>query len=186
MSKSIIPTSRPQKPAAEVRELLKRHGVTSPLAIVGIRGYYSNTFGGPGNNRGFYDDALFVVTPSRVVSFNASTDPTIFKTGMATLKPGLHWYRKGMHGLSWKWPRVPYRALRPATPGEQLPVSRDNTANPRPGVAINIHKGGNNNTYSEGCQTLPPGQYEEMIDMVYRAMDFLDLKKVPYLLVTAN
>ena len=185
MKSKLIPGNRPLLSLAEVKRLMQQNGVTSPLCIVGLRGYYSETFGKPGNDRNVYDDAIFVVSPNTFTSFNGNTDPSLFKTGIATLRTGLHWYRKGKHGLSRKPPFVPYDALRPATVGEQVPVSRDNQTNPRAGVAINIHRGGYNNTYSEGCQTLPPDQYSAFIRLVYAEMNRLELTRVPYLLLNA-
>jgi lysozyme len=184
--KPIIPSARPRLTEAEVRALLKKHGVTAPVALVGVRGYYSHTFGSPGNDRGVYDDAMFVVSPHTFTSFNANTDPSLFRYGMATLRLGVHWYKKGKHGISRKPPFVPYAALRPATVNEQVPVSRDQQTNPRPGVAINIHRGGVNNTYSEGCQTLPPDQYSAFIALVYAEMNRAGIAKLPYLLVDAS
>ena len=180
---SIIPTSRPEASQSQIRALLKARGVSSPVALVAVRGYYSETFAPAGNNRGVYDDAMFVVTPESVVPFNANADPSIFRKGIAMLKTGVHLYKKGLHGLSWKAPRKPYRAFRPATGGERVPVTRDQTANPRDGVAINIHKGGKNNTYSEGCQTLPPDQWEIFQPLVYLEMDRAGIKVLPLVLV---
>lgn len=179
----IIPNSKPIRSESQIRAVLLAKGITSPLAILAVRGYYGNLFGKPGNDRGVYDDAMFVVGPQAFASFNASTDPSIFRAGMASLVAGIHWYRKGLHGLSWKWPRVPYPALRPATPGEQVPVTRDGQTNPRPGTAINIHKGGNSNTFSEGCQTLPPTQYDAFLALVYSEMDRSKLTIIPYVLI---
>ena len=50
---SIIPKSRPALKESQVRALLKSQGVTSPVAIVGVRGYYSNTFAPAGNSSRF-------------------------------------------------------------------------------------------------------------------------------------
>ena len=183
---SIIPNSRPKLGEAKIRALLKSSGVTSPVAIVGIRGYYSETFAPSGNQRGVYDDAIFVVSPNSFAAFNGNTDPSVFRKGIATLSTGIIWYRKGKHGLSRKPPYVPYDALRPATDGEHVLVTRDGIAKPWPGTALNIHKGGNNNTYSEGCQTLPPDQYSAFIRLAYSEMDRAKITKVPYLLVNAS
>jgi len=152
----------------------------SKVALVGIRGFFRDSMGKPGkNDRGIYDDAIFLVTPDSVLAFNANTDPSVSRKGIAVLNPGVHWYKKGRHRIS----RPPsYPALRPATPGEKLPVTRDGVGQSE-GVAINIHKGSYNSTSSEGCQTIYPDQWDEFIDSVYHAMDAQKQAEIPYVLI---
>lgn len=178
----MIPSSRPQQKREVTERLLLEAGVTDKVALVGIRGYYRDSMGEKGkNDRGIYDDAIFVISPDCYVTFNANTDPSRFRKGIATLIPGVHRYRKGNHGIS----RGPgYPALRPATKGEMLPVIRDGIGNDM-GVAINIHKGGRGTTSSEGCQTLPPSQWDSFINLVYEQMDRFGQKTIPYLLTLA-
>lgn len=125
------------------------------VIVVGIRGYYYKN--SADNKRGIYDDAMFIVGPGHFSSYNANVDPSVFRPGIATLRPGVYSYRPGLHGISRK---NPYPAFRPATKGEELPVFRDGDPKPRPGVAINIHRGGRNTTSSEGCQTITPDQWD--------------------------
>lgn len=162
---------------------IERVNITFPerVFLLGIRGYYLDTMGMKGgNDRGIYDDAIFLATPESFLSFNANTDPSVFRKGISVLKPGLHYYRKGNHGIS--KPGGGYPALRPATPDESLPVTRDGQGESR-GIAINIHKGGYNTTSSEGCQTIYPDQWKEFKDVVYAAMDKYAQKRIPYLLI---
>lgn len=148
--------------------------------LLGIRGYYQDSMGKPGvNDRGIYDDAIFLITPDQFLAFNANTDPSVTRKGIAVLKPGLHYYKKGKHKIT--SPKG-YPALRPATPDEGLPVIRDGQGESR-GIAINIHKGGYNTTSSEGCQTIYPDQWQGFIDTVYAAMDKAGQKTIPYLLI---
>lgn len=155
--------------------------VQDKVILLGIRGYYKKTMGDPnGNDRGVYDDCVCIITPDHFSAYNANTDPSRFRKGIATLKPGVHYYRKGNHGIS--KPGGGYPALRPATPGEKLPVSRDGEGDSQ-GIAINIHKGGRNTTSSEGCQTIHPDQWSEFINKVYEELDRWGQKKVPYVLV---
>lgn len=130
--------------------------------------------------RGKYDDAIFVVSPDVLMSFNANVDPSVFRPKIATLKPGVHRYKKGNHGIS--RPGGGYPAFRPATKNEELPVTRDGVAVPWPGVAINIHKGGVNSTSSEGCQTIPPSQWGIFYDIVTAEMKKLGVKEFDYIL----
>ncbi len=120
------------------------------------------------------------MTPEGVYRYNANTDPSVQRPGIATLQPGVHVYRKGKHGIS---RGRGYDALRPATAGERLPVTRDGHTGWAWGVAINIHKGSRTRTSSEGCQTVYPDQWAEFIRKTYTFMDEHAQKTVPYVLV---
>lgn len=175
---------RPGMAADKVRRLLKEAGTPSQyaVAILAVRGYFRRTMGDPNSNdRGIYDDALFLVSPSEVRSFNANTDPSVSRKGIATLVPGVHLYRKGNHGIT--RPGGGYPAFRPATEGEQLPVTRDGSTSPSMGVAINIHRGSLGSTSSEGCQTIHPTQWLEFQERAYRLMDQFGQKVIPYVLI---
>ena len=75
--------------------------ITEKVKLLGIRGYYKKTMGDPTkNDRGLYDDAIFVLSPRTFKSFNANTDPSAYRKGVAVLKPGVHYYKKGKHGIS--------------------------------------------------------------------------------------
>ena len=163
----MLPKSKPRISAEEVEKIVRQHGVTDPVVLVGIRGYYARTMGGPGNDRGLNDDAIAVLSPTAYATFNANTDPSIFSPGIATLLPGVHRYRKGRHGIS---RGAGYPALRPATKGEALPVSRDGRAGTTTGIALNIHAGSRNSTSSRGCQTLHPYQWMAFQKLVYAEM----------------
>lgn len=178
----MTPLTTPKLALADVDKIIRKHKITAPVVLVGIRGYYKDTMGKPGqNDRGLYDDALFIVSPTHFSSWNGNTDPSVYRPGMASLVPGVHMYRKGNHGIS--RPGGGYPAFRPATPGEQLPVTRDGVLNPRPGVAINIHRGGKNTTSSEGCQTLPPQQWDAFYAALSGEMKRHSVKTFPYVLV---
>ena len=177
----MLPPSRPQQAKSKTQALLTKARVDDAVALVGIRGYYRDSMGVPGeNDRGIYDDAIFLVSPNAYAAFNANTDPSVRRAGIAVLKPGVHRYRKGKHGLS--KPGGGYPALRPANPNESLPVTRDGQGDSM-GIAINIHRGGYNTTSSEGCQTIYPSQWESFISLVYSEMDRSGQKTIPYLLV---
>lgn len=150
--------------------------------LIAFRGYYQDNMGRPGvNDRGIYDDCICVVTRDEFYTFNANTDPSAFRQGIATLVPGIHIYKKGDHHIG--KPNA-YPAFRPATKGETLPVWRDGeVGRVYQGVAINIHRGGYNSTSSEGCQTLPPDQWAEFQPLVYGLMDRYKQTTIPYVLI---
>lgn len=172
--------TRPKLSEQEARSIVAPLNLPVKVILLGIRGYYKRTMGDPNkNDRGIYDDAHFIIAPGFFQSFNANTDPSVFRKGIAVLKPGVHWYRKGNHGIS-KGPGYP--ALRPATPGERLPVTRDGIGDDW-GIALNIHRGGFKKTSSEGCQTIPPSQYDSYQKKVYELMDQHKQKTIPYVLI---
>lgn len=155
------------------------------MCVLAIRGYYLDSMGKAGaNDRNIYDDALVVVSPSVTAAFNGNTDPSAWRPGIASLRPGIYPYRPGNHGIS--RPGGGYPAFRPATPGEELPVDRDGERNPRPGVAINNHKGGRNGTSSLGCQTVHPDQWDAYYALVRAEMKREGLKQFDYVLVVES
>jgi lysozyme len=146
-----------------------------PVTVVVAPGYYSNMFGKPGNDRGFYDDAAFVITDRTFTSFNFNSDPSAYKTGVSTVLPGIYPYRRGHHKLG---KPGGHKAFRPATPGERLPVKRDGEKgrSKRDGWANNNHKGGANGTSSEGCLTVPPRQWDAYYALIDAEMSRLGVK----------
>jgi len=164
--------------------IAKIKGFTFPEAvyIVGIRGYYLNSMGKEGeNDRGIFDDAIFLVGPNLFKAFNANTDPSKYQKGIATLMPGLHYYRKGKHGIT--KPGGGYPAFRPDTVDESLPVTRDGKEGIFKGIAINIHSGGLYQTSSAGCQTIYKLQWKDFQETAYKAMDEEGQRRIPYILI---
>jgi lysozyme len=176
----MVPNSRPQQPKEKTLAMVIKARIEDLVCLVGIRGYYAETFAPSGNNRNIYDDAIILLSPSVHATFNANTDPSIFKKGIAVLKTGVHRFRKGNHGIS--KPDGGYPALRPANSKEELPVTRDGIGDDM-GIAINIHKGSYKSTSSEGCQTIYPAQWNGFINLVYSEMSRYNQKTIPYLLV---
>ena len=181
----ILPEQRPKAGFCQIVDLAEKvMGATLPeVFALGVRGYYRDTMGKVGvNERNLYDDAMFIVSPDSFGGFNANTDPSRFKYGIATLIPGVHWYRLGNHGIS--RPGGGYPACRPATPDEALPVMRDGKAGKSDGIAINIHRGGYTSTSSAGCQTIHPDQWDAFYGMLTKALSNTGAKKFPYILIT--
>lgn len=151
--------SGPRITLERVKEILKANAIdlTKPC-LLGIRGYYLDTYGVKGqNDRGVYDDALIWFNVDTFRTFRGNTDPSSYRKGsgtgsskgMANLLKGI-WkgYYPGMHNGS-----VPHLAFRQ---GQKVTVMRDGTPSyPDTGLfGINIHRGGVNSTSSLGCQTI--------------------------------
>lgn len=148
------------------------------LSIIGIRGFFSVK-----NDRGVYDDAHFLVSPGNIIPFNANTDPSRYGMnhnvgkGMAVLQYGVWLYKVGLHGIK---RGNPYKALVQA---EKVTVIRDGGLKESGFFGINIHKGSNRSTSSEGCQTIPPEQWDDYIEFVRHEMNKYEQKIVQYCLV---
>ena len=155
---SLTPPSPPRLSRADikVRITLAHPGRTLPaFFICGIRGYYRDSMGAVGrNDRGIYDDALFVVSPEAFAGFNGNTDPSIAKPGIATLQPGW-WecYQFDTHGGTVAHPAICQRK-------GKVTVARDGAGPDTGNFGINIHRGGRTTTSSLGCQTVPPAQWD--------------------------
>ena len=156
----------PQQPRTQTISLLSKHGVdvSKRVALLGVRGYYRDTMGEPGqNDLGIYDDAIFVVSPDTHKAFHANTDPSRLSPGMASLLPGVWKYQLGLHGLS-KPLHQRYLALVQAAP---VTVARHLQRTTDTGwFGINIHRGGRNTTSSAGCQTIPPELWDAFLPLV--------------------
>jgi hypothetical protein len=166
----MMPPARPRLGYAQLMTRVRPLGLDpdrDPVFVAGMRGYYRDTMGRPGaNDRGIYDDALFLVSPSFFGAYNGNTDPSGrrpgqgFSTrtrGMARLTPGL-WrvHRFAKHNGK-------YLAL--CQRGGAVTVMRDgNPDYPHTGMfGINIHRGGVATTSSLGCQTVHPTQWPGFI-----------------------
>lgn len=152
--------NKPQVKKSVIDKILKDKGIDTkkyPMLIIGIRGYFLNTMGEKAkNDRGIYDDALIIYTPNVYATFNANVDPSVrYKVGRAVLKKGFYLAHKfDIHrGTQSQYPAICQRLA-------NVTVVRDGQGEHTGTFGINIHKGGNTTTSSEGCQTLPPTQWD--------------------------
>jgi len=174
----IIPTSRPKATREEILRHITAAGLDvsrEKAVIVYVRGYYRDSMGKPGRNDiGIYDDAAFVVTEKVFRAFNANTDPAKAGHSFAMLEPGVYDFYQGKH-------KGKYDALRPYPEGVRLPCTRDGVRSTC--ANTNQHRGGYNATYSEGCLTFPPSQYDEFIRVAYGEMNRFGKKTIKTVLV---
>lgn len=164
----MLPPSRPQLPQDRAVQMVRSKGIDptkTRFLVCGMRGYFPQSLGGPGNDRDVYDDGAFLIVfdaQGNVVfykTYNFNTDPSGRKDGRAMLAPGVYpCYQFATHnGSKRQYPAICQRKG-PVT------VMRDNAGGaPRPDTGmfgINIHEGGNWGTSSLGCQTFPNEQWE--------------------------
>jgi lysozyme len=167
----MIPAGKPRLSTAELEAMLAPLDIDRsryPVIVVGIRAYYQDTMGAPSvNDRGIYDDAIFLHTPSVTAAFNGNTDPSRYKKGsgtgsakgMASLDPGV-WYAHRFDKHNGKYLALCQRVAEVTVTRDGDPPYQDTGM-----FGINIHKGGYNTTSSLGCQTIHPDQWESFISM---------------------
>lgn len=166
-------------------ELAKRK--QSKVIWVGVRGYFMDSMGViDQNDRGIYDDAFFLISPSYFQSFNANTDPSRKGTnpdtgkGYAVLQCGIWDYKIGIHGLS-KPRELQYEAFVQA---KMVEIMRDGSNVIERGFfGINGHRGGEHGTSSLGCQTVIPSQYKEFFDNGKAQLIKYEQNIIPYVLI---
>lgn len=185
---TIVPRSRPQTTRDGVLSFITDGLPLPPLPfLVGRRGYYADSMGRPGaNDLGIFDDAIFLVEQDQLIAWNANCDPSRQRVGMATLVVGRWIWKPGIHNQS-KDPALHphYEALVQAAPfvvrREGTEAYAVGTRHPQFGqcvgpcewrglFGINGHRGGETTTSSEGCQTIPPTQWPEVMPAIHRAL----------------
>ena len=156
------------------------------LFLLGVRGYFSESIGEPGNDISAYDDALFIVSPQGFSAWNANVDPSRYGVNknaegkcMARLAPGCWKMVSRMH-------RGKYQAF--GQGGHEVTVERidahGKVAQTETGCfGIDIHLGGVNGTSSEGCQTLPPEQWPDFRKTLNAALHLHDASYFHYILI---
>jgi hypothetical protein len=171
--------TRPKQSKKEVEKLVEHLDV--PVALLAVRGYYKKMGRDKrSNDIGIYDDGMFVWSENGYMAFNANTDPSIRRPGIATLKPGVWQYRLGTHNIT-KARRRQYPALVQAAP---VTVMRQGRGEDTGWFGINIHKGSRNTTSSLGCITLPPDvRWNSFYNLVKSEMSRAKVSRVPLVLV---
>lgn len=183
-----IPQCKQEKVAELLATEFSKIGRIQPkVSLLAIRGYYLDSMGAVGeNDRGIYDDAIFLYSPSCFKSYNANSDPSRSGVnadtgkGFAVLQCGIYDYKIGIHGIS-KPPSMQYRALVQA---RQVVIKRDGSPTLERGFfGINIHRGGVSGTSSLGCQTIVPAQYKEFFEAVESELNKYGQNVIPYCLI---
>lgn len=182
----LLPAQRPFHTAAQINSLIAHIDRKKfPVLIVGLRGDFLSMGNAGVNDRGIYDDAIAIVSPSGIVWFNGNTDPGAYRKGkgfgsgkgMAVLKCGDWDYQLGLH-------KGEYLAFVQAA---AVTVIRDGVNGDYEDTGwhgINIHHGGPTKVSSIGCQTIPiqQGQWDAFIALARAEMKRHGVKKVKYVL----
>lgn len=181
MNKIMLPANKPLKEG--VNNYIGAIPGTDRYAVklLGVRGYFKKTLGNPDKNDvGIYDDAIFLITPTEVLGYNANTDPSILKPHVAVLQEGgAYLYKIGMHNM-----QHPYEALRQFGRVTVLRDGKPFTDTAAAPFYIDIHKGGYGTTSSLGCQTIHPTQWIGFLTIVKSEMKKAGQLIIPYYLTS--
>ena len=168
----LLVPDKPRLSSTELQTLLAPFAIDRgryPLVVVGLRGYFKEIGVAGANDRGLYDDAVFIDSPRVTAAFNANTDPTGFRAGagtgegkgLATLNSGawfVHMFADHHGATSPGYPALCQRAGDVTVTRDGTPPYQDTGR-----FGINIHRGSYNSTSSEGCQTIHPSQWDSFI-----------------------
>lgn len=168
---------KPKLTVSEAHEMLRSKGVDiqkEKFCFLAIRGYYSRSYGKPGNDRRVYDDVIAIVTRYKIYAFQANVDPSIFRYRVANLVPGVYDVVKHKH----KGRYSAFQIIRDV-------LKRDGVAKLDTGRhGINIHYDTENiSRWSLGCQTLPKSQYWWFLRKGYRLMNYFGKRTAKYCLI---
>lgn len=190
-----FPKEKPRLSSSELRKRLEPFQIDRaayPIVVAGIRGYYKNSLGAPAvNDRGIYDDALFIESINVMASFNGNTDPSSYRRGsgkgkgkgMASLNTGA-WFAHKFDMHKGKYLALCQRAAVVTVTRDGNPPYQDTGM-----FGINIHRGGYATTSSIGCQTIHPAQWDSFISLAidqakrYRGTGWKSLI-LPYILLS--
>ncbi len=174
----IVPDKRPQQTREETLAKLAAFNLDAidKVTLLGVRSYYEDTMGVVGeNDQAMYDDAFFIASPNTHLACNFNTDPQKAGHKLAKLSAnGIYTFHRGLH-------KGVYRCLRQFPEDSRWPCTRD--GKPSLCGAIQIHKGGRRDTFSAGCQTIYPDQYDNAISTIYSEMSKYNQTVVKYLLI---
>ena len=136
--------------------------------VAAFRGYYQDSMGKTGaNDVGIYDDAVFIVSPTHFSSWNANTDPSRYGWNpgagkfMARLKPGAYRFRRLKHKMNSPNGYMAFGQGSNVVTVERIKSDGSIAMTETGCYGINLHRGGENGTSSEGCQTIPPAQWPD-------------------------
>ncbi|MEL6960672.1 MAG: glycoside hydrolase family 19 protein [Pseudomonadota bacterium] len=165
-----VPLGYPQQSAGvtsaiieKYRHLLPDHAADHAFVGVAVRGYFRDSKGKPGrNDRGIYDDALFLLGPAGYDAYPFNVDPSRHRKGIASIRVDQAvCYKPGPHGYRRKG--GPYPAFRQH---EKCWVHRDNGRDQFGMFHVNLHRGGWNGTSSLGCMTVERGIWVTVRDKI--------------------
>ena len=196
----VVPPKVPQISRDEAMEFLNAAGLDTldRAVLFGRRGFFID-MGERGNDFGVFDDAIVLISPTSFVTYNANTDPSVRRDKVAILRPGRWKYKPGIHNrnkpVDKRYPALiqndEVTVFRPGT--EAVPAGTRSELGLCRGdgewqgwFGINIHRGGNNTTSSEGCQTIYRPQWDAFLTQTHMEMKRHNQDAIDYFLTESD
>ncbi len=201
------PKSQPQASLDTVRFVAlsrwRKEGHEEPLPkvyVLAVRGYWKASVGDPTRNDvGVWDDAFFLVTPTKMLAERANTDPSKIGWNPGVGKPyfmldeGVWFFYPGAHkGVKPAFRQADNAAVAKAlgipNGGKFTGVRMWGWNDPRNyketgHQQVNIHPGGDVGTSSWACQTLPRARATAWLQAATDELKAHGQKLLPYILI---
>jgi lysozyme len=177
--------------AATRAHAVARPGTPLPsLFVLACRAYYRDTMGQPrANDYGIFDDAFFIVSPFGFTAWNGNSDPSrIGWNGnagkfMARLKPGVWTYRRLKHLMHSPRGYMAFGQGPDPVTVERLRADGTIAQTETGCFGINLHSASASGTSSEGCLTVPVGQWSSFRNTLDSALEKTGQKTFPLILI---
>ena len=154
--------------------------------VLAVRGYYEQSMGNPDQNDvSMYDDAFFIVSPLGFTAWNGNTDPSRYGWNanadkyMARLKPGCWRFIHRMHRGKY----LAFGQSENVVTVERIDSNGQVRQTETGCFGIDLHKGGITGTSSEGCNTVPVGQWDAFYQELRGTMRKLAVSTFDFVLI---
>lgn len=191
-----IPPSKPRASlgtvmAAAQNAWERQSGRTMPdVFVLAVRAYYRDSMGIPrANDYAIFDDAFFIVSPFGFSAWNGNSDPSRIGRNanagkyMARLKPGLWTFQRLKHKINSPNGYMAFGQGDRPVAVERIRKDGTVAVTDHGCFGINLHRAGINGTSSEGCLTVPKGQWIEFRKTLDAALEKTNLRSFPLILI---
>lgn len=159
-----------------IEVLLESNGIVSPVAVVGVREFFPRE----PYVVDIYEDAVFVITPNTLASFNSSLGVVGPTAEAQTLLNGKWQFKKGAYGAS-RAKKFQYPAF---VQHGAVTVVKNNGHEETGMVGAEICRGSLTRRDPYGSHMIHPYVWDSFYSLVSDSLFLFKMQSFPYLLVT--